>query len=217
MDSAVDLRFQVRALSILHSFASTFVYPVPVATVHTVSYFCDALSPLWNFEPLDDIVLKTAHVPRSARLQRALDRLVGRGVVTPSAVQYVKAHDGDYGLSASYALNYDLARPVVSVLKGDETLREQLTFVRELASSLVAMGPGAPERAVFLDANYLNPLAGANSVLDLQPDGGQISESERAGHQFMELALDRVGSSLTSAEITAMYTEHVYRLLQAQQ
>jgi hypothetical protein len=180
--------------------------------VHACSYFCDALSPLWSIEPIDDIVLKTEGVPLSPALQAAIDWLVGHGLLVPSGVAYAKT-DRQTRLRADLALNNALADRVLGAVDADEKLSRETGFVREVAAALAAMGPGAEGRAVFYDANYQDPLAGMHSVLDLVPDEGRSSATQSALRSFSSLARSAMGSDLSESELTALYTRHLQNLV----
>jgi hypothetical protein len=209
-----ELRVQLRALTIVSGFESTFLYPVPVEMVHACSYFCDALSSLWSLQPINDIVLKTEGVPLSPALQTAIDWLVGHALLVPSGVAYIRIVNKTR-LRADLALNKALADPVLAVLDSDDALSREASFVREVAGALAAMGPGTENRAILYDANYQNPLAGAQSVLDLVPDEGQSSATQAALGSFRLLAKQIMGSDLSEAELTALYTRHLQNLVAA--
>jgi hypothetical protein len=211
-----DLRAQLRALSIVSGFESTFLYPVPVEMVHACSYFCDALSPLWSIQPIDDIVLKTEGVPLSPALQVAIDWLVGHGLLVPSGVAYAKTAR-QTRLRADLTLNRALANRVLEAVEADEKLSRETSFVREVAAALAAMGPGAETRAVFHDANYQDPLAGMQSVLDLVPEEGRSSATQSVLRSFSALARTAMGSELSESELTALYTRHLQSLVAAQE
>lgn len=215
MPSDNKLRVQLRALTIISGFESSFLYPVPVETVHACSYFCDAISPLWAVEPVNDIVLKTEGVPHSPALQAAIDWLVGHGLLVPSRVAYASG-SSQTRLRADLALNKSLSSPILEAVDRDERLAREASYVREVAASLAAMGPGAENRAILQDANYQNPLAGAQSVLDLVPDEGQLSATQAALNNFSALARSVMGSDLSEAELTALYTRHLQSLVAGQ-
>lgn len=210
-----DLRTQLRALTIVSGFESTFLYPVPVEMVHACSYFCDALSSLWSVDPIDDIVLKSEGVPLSPVLQAEIDWLVGHGLLVPSNVAYAKT-DRQTRLRADLALNNSLTDRVLEVLDEDEKLSREMGFVREVAAALAAMGPGAEGRAVSSDANFQDPLAGMQSVLDLMPDEGRSSATQSALRNFNSLARSAMGSDLSESELTALYTRHLQNLVASQ-
>jgi hypothetical protein len=188
---------------------------VPVEMIHACSYFCDALSPLWSLRPINDIVLKTEGVPHSPALQAAIDWLVGHGLLVPSRVSYARTFN-QMRLRADVELNKPLAEAVLRTVDSDERSARESSFVREVAASLAAMGPGAQDRAVFHDANYLNPLAGLQSVLDLVPDERHSSATVAALQSLRALARSAMGSELTQAELTALYTRHLQTLVAAQ-
>jgi hypothetical protein len=209
-----SIAYQLRALLIVEGFRATSVYPVPLDAIHAVAYFTDAFAPLWRTEALSENVLKTREVPRDRQLQDGIDRLVGRGVLLPSAVTYIQEASGSR-LSASYSVNSTLAARVLAVARADAQWAIEENLTREIAIAAASLGHDRIARTVLADASYSNPLLDFNTVVYLDPDEGDISRTTDANDRLAEVAREVLGHSLSPTEITGLYMRHLYPFTEA--
>jgi hypothetical protein len=206
---------EIRTLLIIRAFSGGSLYPVNVDAVHTVSYLADALAAVWGITPLEDTVLKTGWIPRSAKLQAAIDSLIGRGMVDVSTVDY-EQRGNRLDLTADYSLNLDLCSRVIAAIDRDPDWQLEFQALREIATCAAGMGRDRLPRAVLVDASYSDPLLDTNTVLNLEPDEGQTpTRTERANRELSRIATERIGRDLSPAELTNLYIRHLFPLTES--
>lgn len=206
------LHLQLRVVSILEAYRGSVHDPTGLGTIHSVAYFVDALSHAWGFSPIEDVVLKRSGLPRSPRLQVAIDRLVGGGVVIPHRVSHIEQDSGQWVLQGAFTLNEDFSTRILNTMAHDEHWLRQLTFTKEVAWSVAGLGADGTS-AVQVEASYADPLVDTNELIDLEPDEGQLSRTAEVSRSLQVLARDRLGRPLSDAELTNLYVRHLYGLL----
>lgn len=206
------LRYQIRALLILRAMSRGSLYPAPLEAVHTMAYLADALASVWDLPVLDDMVLKTLWVPRSSGIQGALDRLVGASLTRVQNVDYVE-RGARIALQADYDLNEELVAPIFAVVDGDPDWSAEFLAISEISTAVTGMGRERFHRAALVDASYSDPLLDANTVVDLEPDMGDLpSRTQAANLELRAIALEELGRGLTPAEVTHLYARHLFAL-----
>lgn len=207
----VDVRRRLRLLAVLDAAEEVGLTPLPLLDLHTVGYFADALSPVWDLRIVEAQRLKRFDGPMSPRLQAEIDHLVGRGLVVPSDVAYVATRDGGRRLEARYALNHELAARVLETAAMHEGTARQLHFAKEVVFALSALGGMSPSDASSHDAAYGDPVVDTGDLLDLARDGSTENRTARVALRFGELMRDQV--RLSESELIHLYVRALYERL----
>jgi hypothetical protein len=201
---AVERR--VRLLSILSACADAGVTPTPIANVHLLAYFTDALAPVWHLPVLDGQVLKRRRQPFFPAMQRDLDRLVGMGLVRVLRFGYMESDERDgWRLDADFEPIVRAVAPIMEEIERHDQQREMHMFVREVVLASSGLGTAGISELGELDATY------SSSGVDI---GGLIDMIEapiatvRAARRFENLSPDT--GRLASAELIHLYVRHLY-------
>lgn len=209
-----DIHAELRALMILRALQRSALHPTPIEVVHTIAYLADVMATVWKIPAMQDSLLKTADAPRSVRLHRALDRLIGRGMVAISQVSY-EYRGGRAQLWADYTLLEERCTRVFKVLDVDPDWRAESHAIAEISLCVSALGRDQIQHAVLLDASYSDPRLDASSLLDLDPDiEGRRTPTQRANEELDDIARSAVGRGLGAAELTNLYVGHLYSILE---
>jgi hypothetical protein len=207
-DSLQHVQRMLRIITILDSAERAGLAPLPLLQLHTIAYFADALAPVWDLRILDAQLLKRCEGPMSPRLQADIDRLVGRGIVVPSAVRHVPTNPGGWRLDASYALNHEFAWPILRVAASFEFQARQLEFVQEVVYSVSALGPERLDDASLEDASYGDALVDTGGLVDISGVADAPNRTARVAMRFGELMEPEV--SLSSSEKVHLYVRELY-------
>lgn len=203
------LRTLVRLTSIMHACKTAGIGPVPVAAIHTIAYFSDALSPIWEVPLIEGQLLKKKRVPINPELQGGIDELVGRAVLFAYNVRHVYV-DEAWSLDAYYDLNLVFGKRIIEAMGKDREFRKELSFVQEVVLALAGLGVPGLSAAAQADATYSDPNIDIGGVIDLSNAEG-LTRTSQVTNQFAEL-LGRE-HRLTKSEITHLYIRHLYSVL----
>jgi hypothetical protein len=203
------MRSMLRLLCIVRSCHEAGIDPVPLAAIHAIAYFTDALAPIWNLPLIEKQLLKTERVPLSPELQSEIDRLVGKAVLLTSRIRHVRV-DGSWSLDAEYRLNGPLSDPIFTAIRADTQFNHELTFVREVVLALAGLGIPGISSAVSADASYSDPNIDFGDILNLD-ESGKITRTTQVANRFAEL----IGGlrTISDAEATHLYVRHLYSIL----
>jgi hypothetical protein len=207
------MRRQLRIVAMLAAAHDAGLIPLPAQQLHVIAYFADALAPVWKLRILDAQLLKRPGGPMSPRLQRDVDRLVGRGVVTVDSVRHITDLDGRWYLDADYELNTSLAENIIAAVGRFEQEREMFDFVREVVYAMSGLGLLGIERASASDASYGdNDMVDYGGLVDIEslPEGP--NPTARIANRFGELLANEV--ALTPAEMVHLYVRELYKRLE---
>lgn len=207
-----QLRRQVRLMGILAAAEKVGLIPLSVRQLHTVGYFADALAPVWGLRILDAQVLKLREGPTSPLLQADLDRLVGMGVITASAVRHVESEDEKWRLDADYCLNQSFAQPILDKVQSFEQLATEMDFLREVVFALSSLGALGIVSAGVLDASYGSEMVGPRGLVDLAREG-ESNPTARVALRFRELLQPDI--ELSDAEMVHLYVRELHNRLTA--
>jgi hypothetical protein len=200
---------QLRVLTVLDAANRAGISPMTASHLHGTVYMSNALSPVWDLAPLTPKLLKFFGGPYDPDLQHNIDLLVGRGMVLAREVHY-EEHDRDgWRVEASYSLNENLARKVLSAAAHfpDETYAAQ--FVLELCLALSALPEEILDRAFTLDATYSSLASSPNSIVSLA-GSDQSNRSARAARSIGEAVTPT--APMNPAEEVHLYLRHLYRI-----
>jgi hypothetical protein len=170
-DEAISTSRQIRILGLLDAAEHVAMTPLQAELLHTIAYFADALSPVWDLPILDAQFLKRAR-PYFPALQADLDVLVAIGMVVPTQLRILDLPDGPR-LEASYALNRNFADPVLRSATDLLVLGRGIAFIREVVFAVSALGLEGISTATEADVTYANPMADLGSMIDIDPDEGE--------------------------------------------
>jgi hypothetical protein len=202
-----DIERQLRIVAILHAADQLGLTPLPVGPLHSIAYFTDALAPVWNIPIIDGRILKR-HRPYYPALQDDLDGLVGRGVVTVQAVEYVQVEGDSWRLEGSYSLHRPFADRILACASDMREQARELDFVREVVFATSGLGVSGVGEASEVDAAYADPLIDVGDMIDVAPD--------EEPNQTAQVAL-RFGAllpGLSTAEMTNLYVRQLYSRMQ---
>lgn len=201
------LRRQLRILAILAGAERAGLTPLPVAQLHTIAFFTDALAPVWNLRILDAQLLKRKAGPLSPSLQEDLDSLVGRGVVEPRNVRHVRDADQSWRLEASYLLNRPMARPILEKASSFESEAAQLRLTEEVVLAVSALSSDTIVDAAAADAAYGDLLVDNGEVVDIETRTGETNLTARVALRFGQLMEPEV--NLSPAEMVHLYVRQL--------
>jgi len=205
-----DISSEVRSLLLIRGFSQTGLYPAPINALHIGNYFADALAPVWGGMALEKSVLKRAGIPRNRKIQTALDRLVGRGMLVPSGVSYEQTDHGPE-MRCSYALNEPLTRRFTDTIESDAYWADVAMFVSEVALAVSTLGDQV-DAGMQLDASYSDPLLDIDTVVNLDAKQRGASRTVAVNERIAALAAETYGRSLEPAELTNLYLRHLLSL-----
>lgn len=201
------LRRQLRIVAILAGSERAGLTPLPVAQLHTIAFFADALAPVWNLRILDAQLLKRKAGPLSPPLQEDLDSLVGRGVVEPRNVRHVRDADHVWRLEASYLLNWTMAGPILEKASTYESEADQVRLTEEVVLAVSALSSDTIAEATAADAAYGDLLVDNGEVLDIETRTGETNLTARVALRFGQLMEPEV--NLSPAEMVHLYVRQL--------
>lgn len=203
------MRRRMRVIAILDGAEPAGLVPLSAVHLHTIAYFADALAPVWDLRIVDAQLLKRKGSPMSPLLQADVDHLVGRGIVEASEVHHEKDEDGDWRLSANYALNRVLAGPILEEIQRHPETDSELRFVRELVLAFSAIGPSGLGSVAKSDASYGDIMVDVGGMVDIATDSSERNLSARVAFRFKDL-MDRE-VALSPAEMTHYYVRELQK------
>ncbi|WP_168879727.1 hypothetical protein [Rhizobium sp. P28RR-XV] len=198
---------QVRVVRLMGALIEAGMEDVTLEDFHAFAFFADALAPVWgNLPPVGD-VLKDEDGPHYPALQRELDVLVGRGIVT---VSHLSPDDrgGRWRLDITFSLDLERAYAWLSIADQMPDEDQDLAgFLAELAYSFVEIPTGSRDDAARLDAAWSAPETSVGRFVELDgrsPTGRAVpNHSVEAARRFQAYA--PAGVVLTPAEQTSLY------------
>lgn len=198
---------QVRVVRLIAALIEAGMEEVTLEDFHAFAFFADALAPVWgNLPPLGD-VLKDEDGPHYPALQRELDFLVGRGLVT---VSHLSPDDrgGRWRLDIAFSLDLDGAQAWLSIVDQMPDEDQGLAgFLAELAYNFIEIPTGSRDDAARVDAAWSAPETSVGRFIELDgrsPTGRTVpNHSVEAARRFQAYAPD--GVVLTPAEQTSLY------------
>jgi hypothetical protein len=203
-----DARRRLRIISILEGAERAGLTPLPLLQLHTIAYFADALSPVWDLRILDAQLLKRQDGPMSPVLQAEVDRLVGRGIAIPTSVTHVPDASG-WRLDASYRLNPDFAGPILAAVRSFDLQAKQLAFVQEVVYAVASLGDAGMSDAPTSDASYGSVMVDIGGLVDIEDQDGSPNETARVALRFGELMESEI--TLTDSEMVHLYVRQLYK------
>jgi hypothetical protein len=201
-----SLRRRVRLLLLLQAAECAGLVPMRILRLHTFAYLSNVLAPVWDLRVLEGKVLKRRGGAFYPRLQRDLDRLVGLGLVTISALGHIRDDDGRWRLEGCYELNHAFADVALAHLMTFEEDRPILSFIQELAYALSALTDHDLDRAMSEDATYSDPQVSFGNVVDFH-EWRQINYSANAARHFSNLIPS--STRTTPGEMLHLYIRHL--------
>ncbi|GAA3950195.1 hypothetical protein GCM10023085_35980 [Actinomadura viridis] len=210
LDRAKNLHYAIRVIAILKACREVGISPVPLASLHAIAYFSDALAPTWKVRVLESQVLKQEDFPLNPRLQRNIDGLVGAAIIKPSKVSHHRAPKG-WRLDAQYELNSVFSKAIIEAMEVDAEFHREMVLTREVTLALAGMRAYGLAGAVLADAAYSDPLLDFGNIVDLQPEEEGISRTKMMADRFVSLMASQ--RALTPAETTHLYVRHLFSVM----
>jgi hypothetical protein len=205
----LPVRRQLRITAILSAAQDAGLSPLPVAELHAVAYFADALAPVWDLRILEEQLLKRKTGPSSPTLQHDVDRLVGRGVVIACSLRHRADRSGRWRLEASYVLHSAHASRILASAKSFPEYAAELEFVSEVVHAMSGLGLLGIAKATNSDAAYGNRLVDTGNLVDI---GASENLTAQVALRFGDLLEPQV--DLTAAEMVHLYVHQLYKRLQ---
>jgi hypothetical protein len=207
------VRRQLRLIGILSAAESSGLFPLPARQLHTIGYFADALAPVWGLRIIDAQLLKRREGPTSPLLQNDVDRLVGQGVVKASSVRHSEDAEGLWRLDADYALNRELAAPIIDAARSFQRFDLELDYLQEVVLALSGFGALGIVGASAADASYGDEMVDLGGMVDIAEVGSMANQTARVANRFGDLALPEI--ELSDAEKIHLYMRELYGRLTA--
>jgi hypothetical protein len=195
------LRQRIRVIQLLEAAERAGITPIPARRLHAYAYLADVLSPVWNLQSFDGMILKIKDGPHYPDLQRELDRIVILGLATVSNLRYVSVAGSSGPLvDARYAMNFDSPHlaPILAAV-GARDIAQSLdphdydvhAFLVELACAIATLPDDQVVSAASVDATYADDRIDYSNVVDfgdwstnLQRDNLSLAAAERF-HRFL--------------------------------
>jgi hypothetical protein len=202
--TTVSLMTRARLVQIMAALERNGATPIPSRSLHSFAFFANVLSPIWDLTPLDGSVLKQKSGPFYPALQREIDYLIGRSVLTVVSLKSMDHGEASF-IEPSLRLSKANAQSVLEVV--DALPDEQMTgrFLDQLAAAFVEITPDERADAATLDAAYSDPAVASGRIVDfaewVEPTFGNPAWSTaQAFQQYMPNKM-----ILNRAEKLAMY------------
>lgn len=199
-NGAYEYADRLRLMLLLDACEAANLCPIPIARVHAIAFLANVLAPVWSRNSYDGKILKRRRGPFYPELQSELDRLVGLGFVVLSNVSYTE-DDGEWMLAGSFALNDELAQPVLRLadaFSGERITRE---FFRRLTYAASRLSRSL-EDVVEFDATWSDNRTGEGDVVDFA-EWRRANYSAFAANFFEKLTT--TGSQKTAGDKLQMY------------
>ena len=208
----LDVRRKIRVVAILAAADRAGLAPMPASQLHTIAYFADALAPVWDLRILDSQRLKQDPGPMSPELQRDIDELAGRGVVTVTDVTYVSGASGRWRVAGNYVLNSSFGSRILDAIERFPETRAELGFVSEVVYAVSGLGDTALSRAPGRDAAYGSEVIDEGELIDFDSSEG-TNPTARVAMRIGELM--RAEVRLAPAEMIHLYVRELQRRLES--
>lgn len=198
----------LRVLSLLDGLARASVFNAPLRAVHELAYLANVLAPVFDLAAVSASLLKRRGGPYYPELQQTLDRLVGTGLVTVSALRYVHvAEEGRYRMDASYSLDEARTAGVLQHYRDVYWETGEPHFIEQLTAAYSLLNQDLSGGSVLQDARYADDNVDTNDVIDF----GEWTTLEASNFSFNAAMAFRPGERLWPAERLYMYMEHMQR------
>lgn len=208
IDSVFDSKRSIRVLALLDSLAQASISSVPLKVLHELAYLANILAPVFTLAPFSASLLKRQNGPYYPLLQDALEKLLGRGLVTASHINFVHVpEEGRYRLDARYNLNWAMAKPVIEAYRSAYRDTEEVIFLDELAIAYSTLSEDIFGRAADQDAKYADTDVDVNNVIDF----GEWLTSEQSNFAANAALSFSPTVEIAPAERLYLYIDHIKR------
>lgn len=208
----IDVAMLARALQLMEALERQGGTPIGALDFHAFAYLANVLSPLWAIEPIDDTILKdkTKLGPYYPKLQRALEALVGKGLVEVVELRNTKSIS-EFSMRATFRLASRSAGEILGTISELPDERDTGYFLQELAASFLEIQDDKRDDAAALDATFSDPAVASDRVIDFGEFAGRRSPnpSWNTAETFQRYAPK--GVTLNRAEKLAMYVRLLKR------
>jgi hypothetical protein len=208
-DGAAIVR-QARALMLLEAAETAGLTPIPLLELHSLAYFANVLSPVWNLLPQERSVVRRRGGPYYPEFQDDIDALLGRGMVAIEGLRHVEDEEGRWRLEGKFSITDGRASRITNALRMFDDESRLFAFYRELAFALASVPDGLRGGAVSEDATYGDTRYGEGAIIDFA-EWKRENFSENAAEYFDQVMPDRRGA--TPSQKLHLYTRHLRRRL----
>lgn len=202
---------QLRILKLLHAAEIAGITPMPILRLHAFAFLANILSPVWNLQPQEAKILKKRGGPFYPELQTELDHLVARGLCKISGLNYAVNEENKWRLEGAYALNFDLAGPVLEAAESFADERLITRFFTEIAYALASLSDADFDKAMVEDATYSDQRTSDGFVVDFgeYKDARKSNFSTNAANYFERLMPG--GLHVSPGEKLQLYVKYLER------
>lgn len=205
--------YRLRLLQMFHALSLAGITSVSHRDLHAFAYLSNTLSPIWEVEPTELLVLKKTDGPYSTELEHELDACVGCGMINVLAIEGDPDHANK--LNARFSLFPETSKLLVSLVENLPDERETADFLRELAFSFIEIAEGLRDDAAVFDATWSDPGVAQGRLLRVGPDISrqkQANYSVQVAEAFQTLRKDNL--HLSKAEKIVLYMNLLKRRVQ---
>jgi hypothetical protein len=198
-----EVRRYIRVIGIMMAAESYGLTPLPARDLHSIGFLADALAPVWGVSVLDADILKRREGPTSPVIQRDVDRLVGLGLLIPSAVRHVEDSEGLWQLDARYVIEMARAQPIIEAAQEFARFRRELAYLHEVVIAVSSLGHDSIVSASSQDATYSDKMVDIGGLVSIGRTGAAMNLSAQVALRFDELA--PTDTAFTDAEKLHLY------------
>ncbi|MHC0466302.1 hypothetical protein [Kosakonia cowanii] len=149
---------QLRAIMLLYSSEIAGIYPLPQNIFHSLAFYSNTLSRVFNIKALDGKILKLKSGPYYPDLQKQLDYLICAGVVKI----FVDSNDNK---KASYSIDQELSKSIISQYNIiDET--DEFDFIQNVVFAFSELDNIEISLSNKFDATYADVRVGYGHIID---------------------------------------------------
>lgn len=149
---------QLRAIMLLYSSEIAGIYPLPQNIFHSLAFYSNTLSRVFNIKALDGKILKLKSGPYYPDLQKQLDYLICAGVVKI----FIDSNDNK---KASYSIDQELSKSIISQYNIiDET--DEFDFIQNVVFAFSELDNIEISLSNKFDATYADVRVGYGHIID---------------------------------------------------
>ena len=197
---------RARILMLLEASELAGLTPISVIQLHTLVYFANVLSPIWELVPEKRTVVRKRGGPYYPEVQEDIDALVGRGIVGIEGLSYMEDHSGRLRLDGRFYLDhFQASKNITTSIQKFQDERRLFAFYKELAFAFASVQ--AKDRGQLVEQDAIYGLDVGEEVIIDFADRKQENFAEAAANFFDQVMPD--GHPASPAQKLHLYTQHL--------